>query len=300
MQPTRRAFLIGRRPRPDDAWTRLLAALRRVCEGELETAGLPPGQARYAPARAADVRLARTLCAEHGVRLGLAGLRPLPQADPAPTLWVDPGVSLTGLAPVDAGPGLWRAEAGCPLGALQAAGFAQFDGLPAGQTLAAWLSGEDTRRLCAPGRCMDSGVQAVAALLADGTPATLGPFGERDRQPLRGAALQRLVPALFELAMGQDAQLCLAQPAWPAHGRLDALRPAPPAGVNLAHLLLGQAGSLAWVEAALLQPCRGGPAVAATQHENAPVQAAASRMNAACKRLFDPAGLFPPLPARSS
>ena len=301
MQPGRRSFLFGRGRPGAGEWGRFCQRLRAVCAGRFDDDGGPggaatPGQAWLSPARGTDVLHARALCAEYGVRLALAnaaaGLGPPAHS----TLWVDPGVALNQAAPLDERRGFWQVEAGCTLGELQAAGFAQFDGLSGAQTVAAWLSGDDTRAACSPGRCLDSGVAALEVMLADGSRATLGPFGERDSQPLRSATLQRLVPALFELAMEADAELCLAQSAWLAHGRLDALRPTPPAGINLAHLLLGQAGAFAWVESLLLVS-RARIADGASQHADETARVAASRMQARCKALFDPQGVFPPLPS---
>lgn len=336
MQNSRRSFLFGRGQGRADPWRRFVDELRLACLGRVDVidatakpaaaregaAGLAqPNQARLAPARAQDVHAARSLCATHGVRLALAGGvgqgergvaaagetgsdgvmltaeagsdGAAQQAD-APTLWVDPSVALTALEPLAGHPRAWRAEAGCLVAELQAAGFRQFDAAPAGQTLAAWLS--DRRCASATGRGSDSGVLSLRVMLADGTRAELGPFGANDRQPLRGATLHALVPRLFELAHGEDAEHCLALPRWPVPGRLDALRPPSPAGVNLAHLLLGQAGTLAWIEEAVLEPA----ADIALQHPADVADAAASRIHARCKALFDPHGLFPPLPRRSS
>ncbi|MFJ1111633.1 hypothetical protein WLX37_22450, partial [Bordetella bronchiseptica] len=132
-----------------------------------------------------------------------------------------------------------------------------------------------------------SGVLEASVLLADGTAEALGPFGAADVRPLRSATVQRLVPALFQLAGGQDAAACLAQPAWPARYRLDALQPREPAGVNLAHLLLGHDGALAWVESVLLAPAAAPPPAASG---SAPAEAA--RLDARVRALFDPDGVL--------
>ena len=296
MQPSRRFFLFGRGRAGSGQWGRFCQRLRVVCAGRFDEGGTrEPAQAWLAPARFTDVLHARALCEEYGVRLALAG-QGTNEPPTHSTLWVDPGLALNAAEPLQDRQGFWRVEAGCAIGQLQAAGFAQFDGVSGAQTVAAWLSGPDTRGTCLPGRCLDSGVAAVEVLLADGSRATLGPFGERDSQPLRSATLQRLVPALFELAMEADTETCLNQAVWRAHGRLDALRPRAPAGINLAHLLLGQAGSFAWAESLLLVS-RERREIAALQHANADADAAASRIQSRCKALFDPQGLFPPLPS---
>ena len=58
------------------------------------------------------------------------------------------------------------------------------------------------------------------------------------------------MPALFQLSTGPDAAACRGG-AWAGRYRLDALRPQAPATVNLAHLLLGHGGTLAWVQEVL-------------------------------------------------
>ena len=60
------------------------------------------------------------------------------------------------------------------------------------------------------------------------------------------------MPALFQLSTGPDAAACAVGGAWAGRYRLDALRPQAPATVNLAHLLLGHGGTLAWVQEVLL------------------------------------------------
>jgi hypothetical protein len=306
MQPSRRAFLLGRRP-PRTPWQTFCDRLRRLCGGELAripedgsaSEGAPP-QARWTPLNDVDVRQARILCAEHAVVLALAGSRI--RAEDRPVLWVDP-VRLDRLAPEPGGPrAAWRAGPGVRLGELVRAGLYQFAGDDPGRTLAAWFA--DRRAAAWPsGRGDLSGVQAADVLLADGAAGALGPFGAADGEPLRGAALQRLVPALFSLASQPEAQWCRGQSGWPAHYRLDALLPADPARLNLAQLLHGHGGTLAWVESLVLEAqeeghaARTGPACAAepsTGADSMPAQARA--VDARVKFNFDPAGVFPELP----
>src|SRR3546814_17245355 len=85
-------------------------------------------------------------------------------------------------------------------------------------------------------------------MLVDGSNISLGPFGENNKKPLQGARLQQLVPSLFQLAGGAEAQACQSGLRGPARYRLDALLPVPGQTVNLAHLLLGHGGDLGWIE----------------------------------------------------
>ena len=120
----------------------------------------------------------------------------------------------------------------------------------------------------------------------------LGAFGESDERPLRSATLQRLVPALFQLSTGPDAAACAVGGAWAGRYRLDA-RPQAPATVNLAHLLLGHGGTLAWVQEVLLtcRRPRGGGGEAPSLDGAA--REAGRRLDARIKALFDPDGRFP-------
>jgi hypothetical protein len=158
-------------------------------------------------------------------------------------------------------------------------------------TLAEWLAAPAR---WAAGRCADSGVLTVDAMLADGVEETLGPFGEADVQPLRSVTVQRLVPALFQLASGGDAFATRDGDRWLGRYRLDALKPEAPATVNLAHLLLGHGGTLAWVQGVTLAdvPPAAQPAPAAE-----PPGLATTRLDSRVKALFDPDGRFPSLRA---
>ena len=73
MQPSRRAFLLGRRP-VQTPWATFLQRLGLLCQGTLrdlgETAGEGP-RALLTPSREGDVVHARALCAEYGVVLAL-------------------------------------------------------------------------------------------------------------------------------------------------------------------------------------------------------------------------------------
>ncbi|WP_033466287.1 hypothetical protein [Bordetella bronchiseptica] len=275
MQPSRRAFLLGRRPR-QSSWAAFCERLSLAVAAPLRDLD-PAGGAALLRARSdAEVRRARALCQEYGVSLGLPGARPAGR----PVLQIDPR-GLRALAPEG---GAWRAGPGCLAGELAAAGLGQFAEVAPTCTLADWLA--DSRGW-PTGETGASGVLEASVLLADGTAEVLGPFGAADVRPLRSATVQRLVPALFQLAGGQDAAACQAQPAWPARYRLDALQPREPAGVNLAHLLLGHDGALAWVESVLLAPAAAPPPAASG---SAPAEAA--RLDARVRALFDPDGVL--------
>lgn len=303
MQPSRRAFLLGRRP-VQTPWATFLQRLGLLCQGTVRDLGaMADGRARavLTPLREGDVAHARALCAEYGVVLALDDADgPFAPVD-GPLLAVDPG-RLAGLARL-AGPApCWRAQPGVPLAALARAGLRQFAGLPQAMTLAQWLAAPAA---WPAGGCAASGVLAVDLLLADGVEETLGPFGADDLQPLRSATVQRLVPALFQLVNGDLAAACRDGDAWLARYRLDALAPRAPATVNLAHLMLGQGGTLGWVQGVTLAdspPVADVGAAGASRADGpaprdvgpttaAPRQAAA--LQARIKTLFDPYGRFP-------
>ncbi|MBV7484116.1 hypothetical protein KW845_14210 [Bordetella sp. BOR01] len=241
------------------------------------------------PARAEDVRHARALCVEYGVALLLDGTGDTDAWAGRAVLQVDPSL-LAGRVP---GPqaGQWHAGPGCRLGDLADAGLAQFNDAPADTTLAVWLAEAHAWR---PGATSDSGIVAVDVLLSDGTAETLGAFGHSDLRPLRSATVQRLVPALFQVSASADATACRQQAGWPCRFRLDALLPEPPADVNLAQLLLGHGGALAWVEGVLLAPGRAPAGVPAAKDVPAELAGPARRLEVRMKDAFDSLDLYAP------
>ncbi|QKQ45817.1 MULTISPECIES: FAD-binding protein [Achromobacter] len=284
MQPSRRAFLLGRRP-AQSPWAAFLQRLGLLCQGTVRDLG-EGGRAVLVPARDADVAHARALCAEYRVALALEGAEGPFEAASGPVLSVDPS-ALAGLVRLAGEPPRWRAQPGVPVAALAHAGLRQFAGLPDAMTLAEWLAAPAR---WAAGRCADSGVLTVDVMLADGIEETLGPFGEADVQPLRSVTVQRLVPALFQLASGGDAFATRDGERWLGRYRLDALKPEAPATVNLAHLLLGHGGTLAWVQSVTLTAV---PPVAPRPPAPEAPGLATTRLDARVKGLFDPDGRFP-------
>lgn len=256
MEPGRRAFFLpGRALR--DPWTQFCQRLSRLVAGTVEdettgSTGQQVHRARLVAARPADVHHARALCAELGVVLAdtHAGL----SADASKSwLWVDAS-RLNGVGAFDTRLGLISVEAGCRIGTLREAiadsGWvaAGLHGADAQQTLGNWLMTADQ---WLPGDCAASGIHAVDVLLAGGSSEQLGSFGQAATRPL-GPALRALVSGLFETAASSEANAMRAQPRWPGRYRLDALLPQTPPGLtpipNLAHLLLGSRGALAWAE----------------------------------------------------
>ena len=243
----RRAFLRGRRP-PTSPWERFCERLRSAVAGELTLLDTTDDAeaARLLLKAPADAHHARRLCKEFGVCMALDGV-PATAPQSGPVLWLRPGRELATCRKLEPNGTRWFVQPGCLLGELEAAGLSQFAALPAHLTAAAWLA---DRSLCnwPVGQTSASGVVHASALLADGAVVSLGAFGVDNRKALDNLRLQTLIPALFQLASGPDARQCGERSYWPARYRLDALTPAPGQTLNLAHLLLGHGGDLAWVE----------------------------------------------------
>lgn len=243
----RRAFLRGRRP-PSSPWDVFCERLRNAVAGTFSVldVGRDRQAARLVVQQPADAHHARRLCAEFGVCMALEGVASTASHD-GPVLWVRPGPELSAYRRLEPEGSRWFVQPGCLLGQLEAAGLSGFADLPAHMTVAAWLA---DRSLCnwATGHTADSGVVHASALLADGTSVSLGAFGTDNRKALDSLRLQQLIPALFSLAGSDDARLCGEWRSWSARYRLDALSPAPGNTLNLAHLLLGHGGDLAWLE----------------------------------------------------
>ena len=332
MQPSRRAFLSGRKPAPS-AWEAFCRRLGGAGDGEFKLSedDRGPGRARFAPAGHGDMALAVSLAREYGVVLALLGDEGVVAAPPddRPAIYVDP-VRLDSLVPVFAAsadarevsgaqtvPVAWDVQPGCPLGALADAGLTQFAGAPLHRTLAHWLAAPHPG--LTPGGTGETGIVAVEVLLADGTFEALGPFGADATQPLQSATVQALVPALFQAASSAEGQACRALERWPLAYRLDALQPRAPHGVNLGQMLLGHGGTLAWMcrVRLVVMPAPGGTSVpddratvasddaavaraesvAGTGHSIVSRDAAAfeasRRLTRRIKAAFDPGDLFP-------
>jgi len=298
---SRRAFLTGRSV-SQDPWTAFCRRLRNAVAGtvfEFEKHE-DIGSARLVPKHGSDVHHARALCAEYGVVLALDGVPHAAKLDEQPVLWVEPGRDMAGCQRLEPGSTKWFVQPGCLLGELEAAGMSQFADLPCHITLAAWIA---DRTLCDwdAGLTFLSGVEHASVLLADGSSASLGPFGERNQKPLSGLRLQQLVSSLFQLAGHADAQACRQAARWPGRYRLDALLPAAGRPVNLAHLLLGHGGDLGWVEWVVLDEQLAQPQIevpyaqrySSRKREREDIDRCASDLDARIKTYFDPADLYP-------
>lgn len=294
-QPSRRAFLTGRRTSASP-WGQFCARLSRTCEGSVSwEQEEQSAQAWLKPARAVDVMHAQALCLEFGVQLILLDSDAL--ADPArPILWVDSRAEWARLELVDSAAGLWRADAGVTLWSLhqqEVSLFAHtFDATLAHQTLAQWFASP------LEGSLMHTGIVQAEVLLADGTLEMLGPFGASASRPLKSLSLQKKIPQLFELAQSPQAALCAQCEQWPLRYRLDGLMPQSGASFNLAWLLQGHGGSLAWLQALWFQSPV--PSWVATESLQAPralvdpatIRQAALELDLSIKQTLDPTGVF--------
>jgi len=310
--PSRRAFLRGRRA-PATPWETFCQRLRAVVAGAVHAHQAFDGpavhQAWLTPRQASDVHHAVRLCTEYGVALALDHTTGPDWPPTRSVLWVNPGTGLRTCERLQPGGYAWFVQPGCLLGELDAAGLPGFGGLPAHLSVAAWLS---DRHLCQweTGNTARCGLSHVSALLADGSSVVLGPFGETQQTPLTTATQRRLVSGLFALLASASAQTCLALPQWPARYRLDALRPRDGTSANLAHLLSGHGGELAWLEWLVFderllgqQDCAAradwrddgngsGEGNSNDKGGNAALRQAAQTLDAQVKTLFDPQGLF--------
>jgi len=297
---SRRAFLTGRRT-AQTPWQAFCQRVQRSVAGDFLDYGFHDGEgsARLIPGDAADVHRARAACAEFGVALALEGLNQPAAHTRQSVLWLELGRNFSQVQRLQDDPGKWFVQAGCTLGELAAAGLPQFASLPGYTAVAAWLA-DRSYQAWKPGRTHLSGVVHARFMLADGSAASLGWFGESNRQPLDSLTLQRLIPSLFQLIGLPESRACLAAGNWPARYRLDALSPEAGHTVNLAHLLLGHGGDLAWLEwvvideAALAPAVDPDPAGFSLQRQAADTELAAqaAELDSRVKALFDPQGLF--------
>lgn len=298
---SRRSFLFGRRAPPTE-WGTFCSRLARTCQGAVrwsDDAAKP--QAWLKPQRVGDIEHAFALCREYGITMQLAGVDESPSVKTVlPRLTLDPGTAWASCVVQDmAGQKLWRADAGCKLSAVQSLGFNGFEDAPPDWTVARWLASPLASRW-AIGRSDRSVISSVEVRLSDGTIEELGSFGTSARTPLKSMRVQQMVPKLFELATGEQAGLCAQQPVWPARTRLDALMSLDGQEPNLALLLAGHAGSLAWVQSVWFKSIdsqHSGNDLPVVDPEefaarSTDVRLAAQWLDEEVKKTFDPIGLF--------
>ena len=293
MQVSRRGFLIGRRA--PDPLAGCLALLRAVAPGAVWVRGGGLPSEMYVRPTAWDaVPQVCALAREQSLplRLAVAGLSDRAVSAAPACVVLDVG-ALRRCEPVPDLPGAWLAEPGCLAGDLARLGLTQFDAVPPGWTLARWAAEPATPWRV--GACADSGVRAADVLFDDGTVETLGVFGSTNTRPLRSARVQRLVPALFELAR-HTARSEVREGARYEGFRLDALQADAGGGINLSHLMLGHAGYLAlplrWLLVAGLPAAHGCAGRDARSDDGIAIQDAVLHGDAAVRHAFDPLQRF--------
>jgi hypothetical protein len=258
VQPSRRAFLSGQRTRVDP-WLSFLAKLRSRAKGKLT---LDPqffeSRAHWVPNTFNDIEVARSLCQQFGVVLGLQGLEGT--LDPKLSLLVvEPGREWARPIPLDMTHGSWRFDAACTMQVLQAAGVAAALGAMPNQSLAQWFA-QGTHHGIAFGGLASLGIDNIEMMFFDGTIEVLGAFGAQNSEPLRSIFTQRNIPQLFDVA--RQSSLSLLAPLqsievannrsqiWPIDCfRIDALVDHPLCEPHLGQFFVGHGGRLGWLVA---------------------------------------------------
>ena len=199
---------------------------------------------------------------------------PVASLSGVPGLWIDPSAHLTRAAHFDAARGLIELQPGVRLADINRllaphGWWLPFETDTAADVTVGGLAGLDAAAATPAWGTMADRLLAIDAVLDDGTVQRFGPFGERSRVALTSGRAGQLVSGLFGVAAQVATDI---HQHWPAGMRvpdgylLDAFHPRPsrpytPDGsVNLAHLLAGSAGTLAW-SASLHLRLRRRPAV---------------------------------------
>ena len=246
---------------------RLVQRLRRLVRGERILAG---GHARLQPQDETDVAPALELARELAVPVrfgGVTGDLPAVLAGHAdssrgglPGLQIDASSHLTRAARFDGARGMIEVQPGVRLADLNRLLQPHGWWLPiethpeSGATLGGLVGLDAAAAALAWGTLADR-LLGMDAILDDGTRQLFGPFGARSSVSLNSGRAGQLVSSLFGIAAGVQADMARH---WPPGQRvpdgylLDVFHPRPqrpytPDGsVNLAHLLAGSAGTLAW------------------------------------------------------
>jgi len=302
---SRRAFLTGR-PMPHAD----VQALLRLTQS-MPGARFDPGDGAVAPvawvspADANQVRMLFQWCAQFKLQLVPAGVSGglddalehdsprdlISRVDPTtPTICVDVRRHLADLTSSENGR-LWRAGPGCTIGGLPAAIADELLSHPhahPGQTLAAWFARSGRSRH----------LQSVDVMLSDGSRERFGQMGAGGVPCVHSPMAKRLIPVLFQMLCEPLMQSWCASDVWPARYRLDALRVDHRRAPDMARLLAGSRGTLAWVEQFTFDATPPGQAAAAEMQSGGDSRAVALEQR--IKALFDPSSVFPHLPARIS
>lgn len=293
---TRRAFLLGRRT-PASQWGTFCARLSRTCTGTVRWEDQPGRQQAWlVPAREEDVLHAHALCRQYAVQLMLDGVQSCnsPDKTTTPRLWVESGRAWARLTACDAHNLVWRADAGCKIKLLQDQGIQTLSGADPEQTVAQWLASPDSAQW-PTGQGVNSGIEQVQVMLADGTQAWLGPFGANATTPLRSLTVQKMIPRLFELAHSSVASDCALRKVWPLRFRLDALLPGQGSDINLAWLMAGHQARLGWTQAVWFRRDQHPSASRITDRSDLPAlnTLLCEGLEQELKLSFDPIGIFP-------
>lgn len=304
MQPSRRSFLTGGRLF-GGPWPRFLHRLGRLVHGrveELTTGRDQPEAAVLKPKREEDVHHARALCSEMGVVMGLYGTQAVASGS---VLWIDPSE----LRSLQGNPqGGWQAGPGVTVGQLRELGV--IPATAAGNddlSVALWLAtlqGPALQSMLGA----EGGLESARVVLFDGQSDVLGRFGAATRREPLGLALRDIVSELFRYAQRPQLQPWRQARVWPARYRLDALWHEEP---NLARLLAGSHGTLAWLEESCWLPIKEVESsdVAAAEADataevlgadEASVRVLAAWVDEQVKLSFDPQGVLVRLPGPTS
>jgi len=295
-QPSRRAFLTGRRT-PPTPWGQFCGRLSRTCVGAVRWDQDPESRRAWLePGRDLDVLHAHALCREFGVRFLLFDSEAFAETDQA-VLWVDSRATWAQLELVQPDQQIWRVDAGVRIQTLRQRGVDVLvdmsEDTPSDWTVAQWFASVSATRQ-RPGGVAAEGIVQAQLLLADGTLERLGPFGAAASAPLKSLAVQQMIPKLFELAQSGEASVCARQSVWPSRYRLDAVMHQFGDSPNLACLFKGHGGSLAWLQTLWLGP----PVVLQnTALTDEVVVSQSAQLDHAIKQTLDPTGVFGEIPA---
>jgi len=295
MTTSRRNFLFGRRV-PASPWEQFCSRLSRTTRGSVNwESDKNIAVAFLRPSCEKDLLHAHALCREYGVQIWLDGL-PRPIGAQRPALWIESGAAWAQLEPVDETEQIWRADAGCKIGDLHAKGFDWLADIDPKWSVAMWLASKFSAHW-PTSQGEYSGLMKAEVLLADGTTASLGAFGENAKEPLRSLTVQRMVPKLFELSNSPIAQDLIRAERWYGGFRIDSIV-SQNSDVNLARILTGHGGSLVWLlSVSLARTLSRWPAPICSEHTSMPEVSVLdlSRFDQQIKDAFDPTGVFAPI-----
>lgn len=239
----------------------------------------------------AHIQLIHRCCKGYNVGVALHGFASAETVMARHMLFVAFSDGLNGIEPV--GEHACIVQPSVLVGDLLEKGYRQFARVPPETKVVEWFA-DPAYHDCRPLHDVFSGVESISATFSDGSQAVIGQLYDPNQYVQADGFLGHCVVELFELLADADVEKQLQSDYWCCDYRIDALSKRA-VGMNLARVLLGHQGRLAWVQQLLIQqvhedvlrfPSEG------RKPKSFDTMAVIYDINTRVKNIFDESGIF--------